>query len=99
MITKHVFWTEFPKFSGKTTENVAIWLDFVTIWLEFSIIWKGNWKCTKHHYLHGKLWILDFPYINVAKTDYTLGQFVSKIDGFVPKLAIDALRLLNAMFD
>ena len=32
--------------------------------------------------------IWNFPYINAAKTDYTMGQFENKIDKFVPNLAI-----------
>ena len=42
---------------------------------------------------------LGLSYINVAKMNYTMGQFEHKIDEFVLNLAICALRLLNATFD
>ena len=42
---------------------------------------------------------LGFSYINVAKMNYTMGQFENKIDNFRLNLAIYTLRMLHAMFD
>ena len=81
-----------PNFLGKVKDNVAIWLDFA------EYLGKAIENATKHHYLHGNSNYQDFLYMNVAKMNYTVGQFENKIDEFVSNLAMGALRMLNAMF-
>ena len=70
-------------------------------WTRFSQLFGQNkYKCNQTPLFTWKILnIQDFPSINVAKMNYTMGQFGNKIDEVVPNLAIHTLRLLNAMFD
>ena len=106
MIAKLVYFEQnFPNFQERAKNNIAIWLDFpefsgkakddVHIWLEFpKYLGKGNWKCNQTPLFTWKIPnIWDFPYINVAKTDYTLGQFKNKIDEFILNFAIRYIKI------
>ena len=86
--------TRISQFLGKAKENVTILPGI------YQIFRKGNWKCNQTQiftWKTPKIWY--FPYINVAKMNYTMGQFGHKIDEFILNLAIHTLRLRNATFD
>ena len=99
MIAKLVYFEQnFPIFSGKAKENVAIWLEFPLI---FPLFGKAieNVPNTTIYMKNSEFW--DFPYINVAKMIIQWANLCRKIDEFIPNVGhMIHWRLLTCyMFD